>query len=136
MKVEFWILLLVVLFIFGVVKHATIFYERFVIRNRMIKDLADEFGLQFQSDIPKFLKFILTYNFVRIQLNEVKGTINNHMISIKDTFYSSLLFLDNRQTIITIDGQKIGGSLQDLTLGNHFVLTPINELRDLLKSEI
>jgi len=115
--------------------HGIYYYWRFVFRNKSLSEMVTEFNLSFQSFLPSFWKFIFVYVFRDAQINSITGNSNNHTILIKDMFYSSIsnvIFQDSRRTIIEIDGKNIQGNLTDLTLGNMFILTTVDELHGLL----
>jgi len=95
-----------------------IWYE---IRERNMKKLASEYGLQFKSNTPGFKPFL--YQIVwpyalkeDWKTNFIEGTLNGHKIFICDNLFSGPRFLGKplnneniNRTVVQIDGQEIKG---------------------------
>ncbi len=143
---------LIVVFLFSKIISGIFWYFRFRERNRNMEQVAKDFGLSFASRLPSLPGFILKSIFRNIEINDLRGSVQNHDIEIRDVFRSlttfftvvspplpglSNVFLSggNRQTVITVDGQDAKGSVAPLALANPYMLTPVDELRNFLKSQ-
>lgn len=114
---------------------------RYYLREKMMGNLAMEFGLRFYSKPPKFFdwygKFLVFHTDWKI--NHIKGILANHQVYIYDVLFpTKVLFFSlnyyKRYTAVEIDRQNIKGKrvYNSFRLGDTY-LTSIFELRRILK---
>ncbi len=138
------LMILILVLFFGLIYliSGVFWYVRFTKRNRSVQNLANEFGLYFESGLPTFKRFILRSFIHNMQINRLEGNINGHKIYIMDTFYPAFANLftsmfrpfiyseGRRQTVIEIDDKEIWGGLSGLVF-----LASIGEVREVLKKQ-
>jgi hypothetical protein len=146
------IVALAIVFFLSKISSGIFWYYRFRERNWDMEQLAKDFNFSFESHLSSLPGFILKSIFHNIEINDLRGSVQNHSIEIKDIFRSlTTLFTiasppfpgsgniyfsgGNRQTAITVDGQNAKGSFVPLSLANPYTLTPIDELRNFLKAQ-
>ena len=112
-----------------------VMYFRFKSRNQAMEELSRSFNLTYNSGLPSFFRFNIQSLYKNFRINYVEGKINNHQVTINDTYWCSPLQLPFRyrqQTLIDVDGKNIHGNLKSFSLGNAFYLTTMRELKQLL----
>lgn len=137
MKELFYLLILIFVFL-------SIQPIRYKIRERMMKKLAKEFNLSFNSNPPKFFDFYFKFLIFKPDwdINHIKGVLNNHSICVYDNLFSgpkTLLMAFNygkNHTVVEIDGQKMTGKedqYKSFKLQDQY-LTSVLYLRKLFES--
>jgi hypothetical protein len=96
---------------------------RLKIRKVMMKKLADEFGLNFQSEFNR-------------ETHHIEGTLNGHKINIYDNYFKKVPVVVGfyRYTVVEIDGQRLLGSKFQSSFLFSALLTPISDLRRILRT--
>ena len=83
---------LIVVFLFSKIISGIFWYFRFRERNRNMEQVAKDFGLSFASRLPSLPGFILKSIFRNIEINDLRGSVQNHDIEIRDVFRSLTTF--------------------------------------------
>jgi hypothetical protein len=100
-----------------------------------MEKLARDFNLSFQSLLPPYMKFYLTF-FRDVEINRVGGKIGKHYLTTTDIYRGNVFNIrySDHQTLIQVDGKEVTGSIENFTLANSFFLTTVSELRQFFQN--
>jgi len=111
----------------------------FMVREKNMKKLADEFSFSWKSNQPSFKKCLYRTLFSYWAIKEdwktnfISGTLNGHAVFICDNLYTTAF--DGRRTEVLINGQELRGKefKNDFFKFQDGCLTSIWELKKIIR---